>query len=147
MLYIKSDIVQGSFVPHDLAALSGNYYRIGGYPATPFITPANARYLHFDPGKVDWIDVGLDGGGLVCDLLAYGIPGRVLNGGKAIKGATKIGDALNVVGVVRGMGQLTPENVSWVDVMSLGFDAAGFFIPLGPDAMGLIFDFGKAFSP
>ena len=96
--------------------------------------------ITFNPSKVDWVSAGLDGGGIIADLITFGLAGRFTNGAKIAK---TTGGTIGAVDLAYGSSQIIRDpsvatGAGWLT------DVAGLYIPIVPDVIGLAMNFGHA---
>jgi RHS repeat-associated protein len=86
--------------------------------------------------NIDWVGVGFDLGGVAADAVSFGAAGRVVNAVQVANNARKVGQALDVAGVVYTLGVGASEwhqtgGISGETGRSMVYSGAGFFPGLG----------------
>ena len=64
------------------------------YPGCP--TPPPRVRLRFDPGRVDWVGVGLDVGGIIADIVTLGTTGKLADVSEVARTAEKVLDVTSI---------------------------------------------------
>ncbi|MBC7264510.1 MAG: hypothetical protein H5T64_09190 [Chloroflexi bacterium] len=157
-LYIRG--AEGGLIAANEAAKVGNAYLLAR-PSSDYRLPmvfgpyyAERMYPHhyqLDPGRVDWVGAGLDAGGIAADALTYGAGGRLVNVAEIAVAGRQIGDALDVVSLVRSgypfaRGTLR-GGLSYAQVRDFSLDTAALWIPFVPDFVSLVANFREASYP
>jgi len=96
---------------------------------------ADQQFTHiYLSDQIDWMDAAFDIAGIATDLASLGIGGRYINAAQAAK-----------AGLVLDLGGLGTDGISvlfggWAEEnkKELGYDVAGFFVPVVPDMMSLL---------
>ena len=101
--------------------------------------PHSTWRTEFHPEKIDWFSAGLDGGGIIADLFTFGLAGRYINGAKLTK---TTGNAIGAVDLAYGTSQVI-QNPSPSTGAGWLTDVAGLYMPIIPDAIGLLLNFGQ----
>jgi hypothetical protein len=102
--------------------------------------PHSTWRTEYHPENIDWLGAGLDGGGIIADLFTFGLAGRFINGAKIAK---TTGNTIGAVDLVYGTSQVVQSpsastGASWLT------DVVGLYVPIIPDAIGLLLNFGEA---
>lgn len=108
---------------------------------------AERRYYHlkFAPNKVDWVEVGLDVGGIVADIVSLGTVGKLPDIAKIARATGKMTDlsaiawswppfAIRVITEMPAGNESLGFGIDFADLLSpvpVVFDVVGLFVNLG----------------
>ena len=135
------------------ASLSGNgnptRFWVQGATANAYVYNTKYGHLKFDASRVDWVGVGLDGLGIVTDVLTVGAGGRAVNGVQVAKTARSVGQisdaaSFTISGAALAV-DLKDGADSWGMWADFGLDAAGLYLPVVPDAISLVWGVPQGF--
>ncbi len=151
-LYVRG--AEGNLIAGSEVAKTGNAYLLARPSSDPRLPTLFGPYyaertyyqLQFDPGRVDWVGAGLDLAGIAADAFTLGVAGRLDNAAKLARTrGDLVGKGINLADVASGVAHVVREGeVTRDNILGLATDVAGFWIPIGPDVLGLLLNFAQA---